>query len=238
MRIAQVANFVHPTSGGIGTAMHSLGIEYTRLGHEVIEVVPESGDAHFDHRHPYRQTVASVRLPLSGGYRIVVRRVELARVLEEFRPDIVELHDKSTLYWLPGWCRSRGITCIVFSHERTDLVPDGRTILARPLRVAISAARRRIETEAEAIVCASAFAAAEFDPVVGGAPVHIIPLGIDLDMFAPVGIDRSWGTPLRVVMCNRLSAEKGVLEAVRGLVELSRGVPVSLTVMEIGRAHV
>ena len=40
MRIAHVANFYGPRSGGLRTTMHRLGHGYQQRGHEVLHIVP------------------------------------------------------------------------------------------------------------------------------------------------------------------------------------------------------
>ena len=40
MRVAQVANFYGPRSGGLRTAVDRLGAEYYAAGHEVFLIVP------------------------------------------------------------------------------------------------------------------------------------------------------------------------------------------------------
>ena len=45
MRIAHVANFYGPTSGGLRTAMHQLGHGYRERGHDFVMVVPGPEDA-------------------------------------------------------------------------------------------------------------------------------------------------------------------------------------------------
>ena len=122
MKIVQIANFVHETSGGMRTALNALQAQYVALGHEVVLVRPgiesladESGEIT---NHMIRGPI----LPMTGGYRVIVGRRELKQLLRCLQPDVVELSDKSTLFWVPQWCKRSGIACVVFSHERTDLV--------------------------------------------------------------------------------------------------------------------
>ena len=95
MRIVQIANFVHPTSGGLATAIAALRNEYQEMGHDVVELLPRTGIETFDNAHAGRRPLASMSLPRSGGYRVVVRRAEVRHLLEELRPDMVELSDKT-----------------------------------------------------------------------------------------------------------------------------------------------
>jgi len=91
MRIVQVANFVTPTSGGLRRTLEALGPRYVEAGHRCT----------FVHPGPSRQSgvvsgvrveqIAGAPLPMSGGYRVITRRVPLQRLLTAIRPDVVEL---------------------------------------------------------------------------------------------------------------------------------------------------
>ncbi len=91
MRVVQVANFVTPTSGGLRRTLIALGPRYVEAGHRCT----------FVHPGPSRQSgvvsgvrveqIAGAPLPMSGGYRVITRRVPLQRLLTAIRPDVVEL---------------------------------------------------------------------------------------------------------------------------------------------------
>jgi alpha-1,6-mannosyltransferase len=150
------------------------------------------------------------------------------------QPDIVELSDKTTLSWLPEWLSARGIPSIVISHERTDIVASHYAPKFVPIGGLVTRFRSRVLEHADAIVCASRFAAAEFDQT--NAPdgqIRLIPLGVDLEAFRPA--DGSFESDsLSVVMCGRLSPEKQTTDAVRGFMELVRRRPAHLTIIGDG----
>ena len=79
--IVHVANFYGPKSGGLRTAMNSIAIEYSRLGHDVTLIVPGSNDSctKTDYGHIYE--IASPVLPFSGGYRFIVRRSRVQELI-------------------------------------------------------------------------------------------------------------------------------------------------------------
>jgi alpha-1,6-mannosyltransferase len=231
VRIVQVANFVHPRSGGLATALAALRTEYEALGHEVYDIVPEWGDTAFDGAHRRRFAVPSVRLPWSGGYRVIAGRRRARRLLEQIGPDVVELHDKSTLAWVARWCERRGVPVVVISHERTDLVP-GRVPLGKSLvSVYVKRARRIATQHATAVVCASRFAAEEFGR---DTKVHVVPLGVDAEVFLARTRVGGWRDPLVVTVCSRLSVEKGVDVAVEGFLALAERMSVRLRVLGDG----
>ena len=220
MKIVQVANFVHETSGGMRTALGALQTQYLAQGHEVVLIRPSS-ESHSDDTNAVKTfMIQGPVLPMTGGYRVIAGRRELKHILLSLQPDVVELSDKSTLYWVPKWCKKNGIACVVFSHERTDLAIKSLGWKRFPLIPIVSYFRRVITGSADAIVCASRFAAAEFDGQ--SDTVHIVPLGVDCSQFSSGQKPSEWGTPFTLVVCARLSPEKNVDVAVEALRILCR----------------
>lgn len=237
MRIAHIANFYGPTSGGLRTAMHALGEGYLRAGHEVLLIVPGPHDA--DESTPYgrRLTLRAPRVPFTGGYRAItaVRRVRAA--LAQFEPDVLEVSDRTTLRSLGRWALRRGIPSVFFAHERADgvlasVVPE-RLRRIVPIRRLADAHNRGTVRRFATIVCTTEFAAEEFRRI--GLPTRLIPLGVDLERFHP----RNRSSRLRaeltpadtalLVMASRLSAEKRPSLAIEAVRELAAaGVDVRL----------
>jgi alpha-1,6-mannosyltransferase len=235
MRIAHLANFYGPTSGGLRTAIHHLGAGYRETGHEMLLVVPGARDG--DEETPYgrRITVASPVVPLSGGYRVIVRVAHVRRLLERWRPDRIEVSDRTTLRGIGTWAERRGIPAVFFSHERADGVL--RSVVPRALRGVVPITRiadahnrgtaRRFRT----IVCTTGYASQEFDRI--GRASERIPLGVDLEHFRP---DRAsaetrarYANPAEdlLVMASRLSREKRpdlAIDALRILAANGRSV--------------
>ena len=236
MRIVQVANFVTPTSGGLRRTLEALGPRYVEAGHRCT----------FVHPGPSRQSgvvsgvrveqIAGAPLPMSGGYRVITRRVPLQRLLTAIRPDVVELSDKTTLSWLPEWLWRHGIPTVLFAHDGHDAMLDGTLPNWLPWRSAIGAMATKTAASSAAVVCASDFCAEQF-----GEPFDRlcrVPLGVDLDTFHPRRAPdvRTLGPePIPLAFVGRLSPEKRpalAIEAVRELV--SRGVDVKLRVVGDG----
>ena len=215
MKIVQVANFIHETSGGMRTALGALQTQYLAQGHEVVLIRPGI-DSCSDETNAVKDfTIRGPVLPMTGGYRVIAGRRELKHILLTLRPDVVELSDKSTLYWVPKWCNKNGIACVVFSHERTDLALNSLGWKRFPLIPIVSYFRRAISRSADAIICASRFAAAEFDDQ--SDKVRIVPLGVDCSQFSSSRKSSDWGTPFTLVVCARLSPEKNVDVAIEAL---------------------
>ena len=89
MRIAQLANFYTPTSGGIRTALDELGNEYRRGGHDRLLIVPGRNDSFVQGPGGAMTTIASPRIPGAGGYRLILDRAAVTRVLRAYRPDVL-----------------------------------------------------------------------------------------------------------------------------------------------------
>ncbi len=237
MRIAHVANFYGPSSGGLRTTMHHLGAGYRERGHEVLLVVPGEADRDEETVYGRRISIASPRLPFSGGYRMILRTRRVRRILDDWRPDRLEVSDRTTLRGLGRWAARRGIPSVFFSHERADgalaaFAPRWIRPLV-PARALANLSNRATGRHFSTVVCTTGYAAEEFARI--GRPTTRVPLGVDLAAFGPerrnAAARARYCSPdeALVVMASRLSREKRptlAVEAVRLLV--GQGVPVRL----------
>jgi alpha-1,6-mannosyltransferase len=228
VRIVQLANFHSPTSGGLRVAADTLRAGYVAAGHDCTLIAPGAVDA-------ARGTVHTLRSPRVGGagYRIIVRRRTVLALLDELRPDVLEVHDKLLQRWVWPWSRLRGVPVVAWSHERLErtlplLLP---AVPAAALRQAAAGIARHTAGACDVLIACSRFAADEFPPY---APVRIVRLGVDLDAFQP-STQPQPPARLRLVLAARLSPEKRpelAVDAVRALHE--RGVATQLTVLGSG----
>ncbi|MBB5867942.1 alpha-1,6-mannosyltransferase [Allocatelliglobosispora scoriae] len=236
LRIVRLANFVTPSSGGLRTALRELGRGYLDAGHHPVLVTP--GPAHSDSSTEQGRviTLPGPLVPGLGGYRVLLRRRPLTRLLAELRPDVIEVSDRSTLRWTGRWAARHGVASVMVSHESLDGLlavaglPTGpRTRVADRLNRATA---RRYDT----VVCTTRWAAAEFDRV-GAGNVRQVPLGVDLTAFHPglrsATTRAAYAEPgeVLIVCCTRLSVEKRpqrALTTLRGL--LAAGVPARLVI--------
>ena len=238
-RIVQVANFVAPTSGGIRTTLEALGRGYLAAGHERVLVVPAAADSDQATPSGRRVMLRSPQLPRSGGYRLVVRRGRLLRLLERLRPERLEVSDKLTMRGLGPWARARGVPAVVLSHERLDallalhaarwLGPSRRPgpRLRRSVRALSDRWNRRLAASFDLVVCSSDWAAEEFTRL-GAGKVARVPLGVDLEVFSPTRRDPALrerlapgGGPL-LAFAGRLQPEKRPDLAIAVLAALRR----------------
>lgn len=226
MHVLQLANFYHAASGGLRTAVDHLAGGYQAAGHDVSLVVPASGrrERVVDGRRVIE--VRAPRVPGAPGYRAIVDRRAVAGLIRELRPDVIELSDRTTLAQIVTGLHDRP-PVVLFSHERLDLAASKR--LARADRL-VDAWTRRLVSRVDVTVCASAFAAAEFDGVTD-EPIVRIPLGVDLQRFRPqaddeppVATPRQWspGSHQRAVFVGRLSPEKHADAAIAAVDRLVR----------------
>ncbi|UAL30317.1 glycosyltransferase [Nocardioides rotundus] len=234
MRIAQLANFVGPASGGMKTAIDALARGYVGSGARRLLVVPGPRD---ERRTTPLGDVVQLRAPrVGGGYRLIVEPWRVVEPLEEFGPTSLEVNDKTTLMPIVRWARRRGVPSVLFSHERLDHMLSLRTGLDTSSKVSIGLLNRMLVRGFDALVVTSRFAEGEFHHLARSAacPVHRVPLGVDLETFTPHPRPLADGT-LRLVHVGRLSREKSPHLAVATAVALhERGVPVRLDVYGTG----
>lgn len=241
MRIAQLANFIGPSSGGMKTAVAALGSGYIAAGAERLLVVPGPIDRRLETEDG---TVVQLRAPrVGGGYRLILEPWRVIDALEEFGPTSVEINDKATLLPVARWARRNHVASVLFSHERLDEMLAMRTGLDTSAKVSIALWNRLLVRQFDAIVVTSRYARREFAAAAStvGTPIVQVPLGVDLETFAPAPLPR--GTvlgaarahaptaPLKLIHVGRLSREKSPHLAVATAVELHRrGVPLTMDV--------
>jgi alpha-1,6-mannosyltransferase len=241
-RYAQVANNLGPTTGGLGVVVQALGAEHVRLGGERLLVGPGASTGQTCTGTDLQVTIDSPALPGSGGvHRLMLARAPIVQLLNAFRPDLLEIHDQTTLAWLPARARRAGIPTVLFAHENLSLVLSEVTRL--PQRMVDRFWRswmRGMIAHVDAVVCASAFAARPFELAGAGQLVHRIALGVDLEEFRPRArreVEPPWRPgSVRLIQVARLDPEKAPDAALDALAVLrARGVPAELVMVGLGR---
>ena len=235
-RIAQLANFVGPVSGGMKVAIDALGKGYVAAGHERILVIPGPKDRITESESGITVEIAAPRV--SAGYRMIVTPWRALDILDRFRPTSIESSDKWTLTPAAGWASRRGIGSVLFSHERLD---DMLTMWVRRqfgVAAAVGALNRRLSKSFDVVVVTSDYSAGEFADT--GARLVKVPLGVDLETFNPNKREPGLPTPrpddiLRLCYVGRMSHEKSPQLAVAAALELHRrGVPLRLDMYGVG----
>lgn len=229
MRIAQLANFVGPTSGGMRRAIDQLGQRYVTAGHERLLIIPGPEDRVTESA---AGVVAQVRgVGVTGGYRMILAMSGVLKALEDFAPTSVEVSDKWTLAGIGPWARRRHVGSILFSHERLDdMASDFLRVSVRGL---IHLRNRALAKDFDRVVVTTRYSAGEWDGT--SARLVTVPLGVDLETFrAPVERPDP-GPVIRLIHAGRMSREKYPQLAIAAAAELHRrGVLVELTVAGTG----
>ena len=232
MKIMHIANFYGPKSGGIRTTLHELGKGYISKGHEFVYVVPGSAFFCEDTPSGKRITVPSLTLPFSGGYRVIINRRAIKRLIVTLAPDRLEVSDRLTLSSLGKWAVARGIPSCVFSHE--SLAGLMRTYLPFSMTKFVNWHNRRLAARFTNVIATTNFAASEFRRI-GTQNLVQIPLGVDLTSFSPNFYNQELRTNLAkgakylLVHCGRLSPEKQPQRSLEALAELcKRGIDAHL----------
>ncbi|GAB4009639.1 glycosyltransferase [Nocardioides ultimimeridianus] len=231
MRIAQLANFVGASSGGMKTALAELGKGYVAAGADRLLVVPGPVDRVTETE---LGTVAQVRAPrVGGGYRLIVEPWRLVDVLDRFRPTSIEWNDKLTLLPVAWWARRAGVRTVCLSHEQLTDMFTMRSGKPTTSRVSIAVVNRLVVRSFDTLVVTSRYAQEEFQRLADAVdcPIERVPLGVDLETFRPHDVEDDEPGVLKLAYVGRLSREKSPHLAVATAVELHRrGVPVRLEV--------
>ena len=227
MRIAHVANFYGPRSGGLRTTMHRLGRGYVDAGHEVLHIVPGRDFEREWTESGTRITIPGRALAGTGGYRVIVNLARVRRLLDEFRPDALEVSDRFTLTSLGDWARENSVRSAVFSHETLSGLSETFVRVPMITKTPVNWWNARMARRFDHVVATTAFAAREFERL--GIPnVTRIPLGVDLHEFHPERRDAELRDTLRddndilLVHCGRLSPEKRADQSIATTIELVR----------------
>lgn len=229
MRIAQLANFVGPTSGGMRRAIDQLGQRYVAAGHDRMLIIPGPED---QVTQGPAGTIVQVRgITVTGGYRIIVDLRAVYAALREFAPTSVEVSDKWTLAGVGRWARRHRVGSVLFSHERLDDMASD--FLRVRVDVPVHLRNRGLARLYDRVVVTTAYSAGEWAG--SGAHLVTVPLGVDLETFTP---DAQVSPPdgvVRLVHAGRMSREKYPQLAIAAAAELARrGVPVELTIAGTG----
>lgn len=241
MKIIHIANFYGPKSGGIKTTLHNLGIEYQRIGHEFLYLVPGKKFGREKTEFGGCITLPSWQIPFSGGYRVIRSTHQVKTLLTSLQPDRIEVSDRFTLACLGLWAKNRGIPAIVFSHETLKGLI--KNYLGLSLKFFVQWHNKRLSRKFDYVVATTAFAANEFNEI-GTSNIVRVPLGVDLKTFSPSHRNEELrqkmlkGGDVLLVHCGRLSPEKKPERSLQTLRELlNRGINARLVFIGTGPLH-
>lgn len=223
VKICDLTQSYAATGGGVRTYIHAHR-DYVQghTGHEHLLIVPGAADAEVRDGRTTTYTVASPLVPGSTAYRLLLRSDKVLRILRRERPDVINAYCAYNLPWTAFHFRKQHRTKIVGVYM-TD-VPTayvepavrrvGGSWLAARARHAAEAYARALYNRCDATVAISP-ALAERLYAMGVRNVECVPLGVDLDTFAPARRDpavrRRLGVrddDLMLVYAGRLDGEK------------------------------
>jgi alpha-1,6-mannosyltransferase len=240
-RIVRLANFVMPRSGGLRTALRALGEGYLAAGHEPILIVPGPDPADEMTSQGRVITIPGPVVPGTGGYRVILRRRKLVKLLDELAPDRLEVSDRFTLRWTGRWARERGIPSVMVSHESLAGLLEFAGTLGNSWADLLNG---RSFKAYDRVLCTTDWAAAEFRRI-GADNLVQVPLGVDLELFHPGRFDATLRTryaadhQVLLVHCGRLSSEKRPERSIEALVALrAQGIDAVLVIVGDGPLRV
>ena len=233
MRILQTANVVAPEASAVATTLRALAHGYRSAGHVVTRVVPGT-----EHRREMTAdaeviTVRARRVP-GTGYRMITDNRRMLRMLDDVRPDRIEVSDRFTAQAVGRWAQRHGVPTVVLPHERLDAVLATYVRSPRLARFMADFWNLRLVVSFDTVVCATDWAREEFTRLGVENLVRIRP-GVDLATFHPDHASAALRRRLvpdgaaLLVTANRLVAEKQpqlAIDTVRAL--RGRGVPAHL----------
>jgi alpha-1,6-mannosyltransferase len=222
MRIVHIANFYGPKSGGLRTTMHQLGLGYQEAGFEFIYIVPD--ETSYVETTPYGKKIAikAPLIPFSGGYRAIINPVEIIVILENLKPDRIEVSDRLTLRRVGLWAKRKGIFSVVFSHETLDGLTK-RYLNYMPFRKKlVDWHNRRLSRSFNRVIATTEFASKEFQRI-DCKNLERIPLGVDLTQFSTryynpkLRDNLAKGAEVLLIHVGRLSPEKNPMLSIATL---------------------
>lgn len=192
LRVLDITMFYAQASGGVRTYLEAKGRALAERGVSHALVVPDQRDSISVEGESRVYRLRSPRVPTTPGYRLLVSPQAVERVIQEERPDVIELGSPFLVPILVRWAiRGRVRPPVVgFYHSdlvRTYAIPYLGRMGSRMEAMGVAAARRYVRSvygRCDATVAASTSVARELREL--GIPgVHQIPLGVDLDLFTP-----------------------------------------------------
>jgi alpha-1,6-mannosyltransferase len=225
--------------GGVGTYLRRKRahiLEHT--SHRHLMILPGPDDAIEEDGRAITAWIRSPRVPFSPNYRLLLRNGAVRRVLEQFRPDVIECQDAYNLPWAALGHRKRHPDTALVAGYMTDFPT---VYVQRPVQKALGQTVGRgvgrlcydycgkLYRQFDAVYALSDHGGGNTLRSLGVEDVHILPLGVELEAFSPERRDselrRSLGLaddqPL-LIYVGRLDVEKRpdiVVEAFRQLPE-------------------
>lgn len=230
LRVLDITMFHTHSSGGVRTYLDAKRKHLAREGISHALIVPDGRDSVTVDGDSRTYRIRSPLIPTTPGYRLLVSPQAVEQIIQEERPDVVEMGSPFLVPLLVRRATRGNVRPPVVGFYHSDIVrtyaqPGFGRLGARAGAIGVRVAHRYIRDvygPCAATVAASRTVVRELEAL-GLDNVHLVPLGVDLDTFHPVrrggalrnrlGVEA--GTPLGI-FCGRLCPEKRldvVLEA-------------------------
>jgi alpha-1,6-mannosyltransferase len=180
VHIADMTMFYAPASGGVRTyldAKHRRLALYPDVRHSLL--IPGPGVAHKDGVY----SVPAPPVPFGNGYRFPLRVAPWRKALHDLQPDLIEAGDPYLTAWAALDARRQlDVPVIGFYHSDLPLLVSNRigNWLGNNVETYVSKLYGNFDR-----VLAPSAAMAEKLTRLGVRNVHVQPLGVDLETFAP-----------------------------------------------------
>ena len=136
MRIAHITNFYGPAATAQIEQLHRSASTYKSAGHEFIAFIPSYQLATVETEDGKIINLPSLRIPFSGGRRIITNKRVLKTILVALDVDQIEIINQPLLNGLAKWAAGRNIK-ILKSNSPVEVVES--TMLARRGLISIPA---------------------------------------------------------------------------------------------------
>lgn len=184
MHIADMTMFYAPASGGVRTyldAKHRRLQHYPGVQHSLL--IPGARSSHNDGVHQ----VPATPLPFGNGYRFPLRVSPWRTMLHNLKPDLIEVGDPYLTAWAALDARRQlDVPVIGFYHSDLPLLISNR--MGQWINSSAQAYISKLYGNFDRILAPSQVMASKLIGM-GLEQVHVQPLGVDLQIFAPTRRD-------------------------------------------------
>lgn len=229
MKVCDIVQFYSPLSGGVKRYIDNKIRYFATCGDiEHVVIVPSDQNTRRTEGRTRFHEVKSVRIVGSSSYRLLAARRRIQTILEEERPDLIEVGDPWHTAWIvQGLAHRLGIPVVAYYHSdyprawcRTVTRFCG-TLPGRAAERAIGRYLIRLYNRMDATIVASARLRQALGAI-GIERIHEIPLGTDTERFHPIDEHRQvlndLGLPPEAALLlyvGRLAREKNVVPLIQ-----------------------
>jgi alpha-1,6-mannosyltransferase len=250
MKICDITQFYSPVSGGVKRYLHEK-LDYierhTSCDQDALIVPGQKTQVEIRGR----SRIYSIRSPLisrAGRYRALVNLRAVGQILKRERPDIIESGDPYQLGWRAVRSgRGLGVPVVGFYHShfpeaylRASARLLGKRAAGRVMKLSRGYVRRLYNRFAATLVASDRIAQVLREW--GVHNVHVVKLGVNIDVFHPGGNDRepirhSLGVrpgPKLLLYVGRLAKEKNTARLFKAFAILTERAPNGFHLLVIG----